>query len=249
MKWLSVLLATLLLVSCKHDKYKSSLIILGLKGNVKTLGQIEIKTQRKGLQQEQDSIINKNSLQFNNRGNISEEYTWLANNHFKRCVYKFGSAGKPEAALKYDDSIFVYKAVFHYNEDGLLTAQHQYDSKDSLNLIMHYTYDAAGNVAEEISYWESGKFLRKYVYKHNEKGQVVACDFFNADSALVMRSVFSYNDSGFKKEEHKYGEDDKEGWLLLYKYTGYDKHGNWTERTSYTNDKPVSVTKREFTYY
>lgn len=36
---------------------------------------------------------------------------------------------------------------------------------------------------------------------------------------------------------------------LTYKYDSYDEKGNWTQQSTYKNDKLISVTKRAITYY
>lgn len=240
----------LLLASCSHDRYRNSLLKLSLKGKVKTMEQTEYKVKSANAKNDDDSALNKGAWHFNNRGNISEEITWLTNDHQKKCVYKFDESGRPAQSLKYnDDSSFAYKTLFIYDADGLLTGQNQYDGKDSLNLTMRYVYDAKGNVTEETSRWVTGKLLRKNVFTYNDKEQEIACSFFNADSNIVMRVTYAYNDSGYKVEEHKYGEDDTDGWVTQYRYDAYDKQGNWLKRTTFVKDKPVSITVRSITYY
>lgn len=226
------------------------MVKMGLKGKVKSLEQTEYKVKPARAKNDGDSLLNKSAWQFNNRGNTSVELIWLANDHVKKCVYQFDNSGRPLQAIKYnDDSSFAYKTIFIYDEHGLVTGQDQYDGRDSLNLTMRFLYDVNSNVAEEISRWENGKLLRKNVYSYNDRGLEAACSFFNADSNIVMRVTYAYNDTGYKIEEHKFGEDDDEGWVTQYRYDVYDKQGNWLKRTTIVKDKPVSITERVISYY
>ena len=243
--------ATLLLASCAKDGSKNSLKKMCLRGKVKTLEQTETRlTRKREVGSADDSLLGKSSYEFNNRGNISVEYTWQANNNLQKCVYLFNDAGKPVKALKYNsDSSLCYKATLIYDEAGNISEQRQYDARDSLNLRLQYKYDKAGNVIQEDSYWASGKLLHKYVYKYNAAGNDTAYIFYRDDSSIIMHAEYLYNDSGYRKEEHRYSEDDTEGWIIRYNYDKYDKQGNWLERTTYEKEKPVSVTRRIISYY
>lgn len=148
-----------------------------------------------------------------------------------------------------------------YDSSGRLIEIDEYASDKTVLEKSLFTYDPEKRQA--MVKWFSYRGADKdpsptlFVYKFNDKGQIVERTTLKSDGSLVHRIVYSYDEKGNRQKESHYGEKNEFSYAFSYAYK-YDAHGNWIERTKFDvgqdkgpepNDKGSTITYRVITYY
>lgn len=164
--------------------------------------------------------------------------------------------------ITYDDKGKLLELI-EYNKDGVKDRGYKYvynERGDNSELIYYkqpnvvgsstfYLYDEKGCMTDVVvktpGYANSSK---KYVY--DSKGNMIEETWFDGQKQPTFRFVRTYDDKGNKIEEVKYkGQNTTVHDRSTWKYE-YDKQGNWTKRTQYTEDgTDYNVDERVITYY
>ena len=249
--WTVLLLSLCLSISsCDLHRGKTSLQKLQLKGNVKFLAEYEYQAKQHKGTFILDTIPSQLTIRFNNRGNWTEEYSWLPGNKSYRMICSFDEDGKETGGTKYNsDNTICYKNILKFDDKGQAVARFTYDKDGKLNMRISYIFDTKGNKTEEDAYWADSNLMHRYVFSYDARGNVTEFNYFNEDSTLLMRSVYENDTNGMMIREHKYGSDDTTGWIINYSYDQYDAKGNWLRKTTSEGDKIKTVTRRRIEYF
>jgi len=84
------------------------------------------------------------------------------------------------------------KAVTHYTSDSLLILYEVYNNKGKLENKWEHIYDKLGNETQ-ISYYDSKKLKRKFVYAYNDKNLCVKMDFYRSNGKLYNSFAYDYS--------------------------------------------------------
>src|SRR6185312_128006 len=256
MKSVITALICIVFFSCQQEKNKShvtnDLKGRSLKGKVKSLTENSYNVIIDSGGARKDSLVRSNVFVFNLRGDEIEQ--WRSN--------KDGILGKRPK------TIFKYK----YDDMGFPLEKDQYLTSDSVPFKIKYTYDAVHNLIENNMYHSDTmnsayKQVYKYdlngnkieefdgnirsFYKYDEKGNQIESFDSCYDSKLGQntKGISKYNDAGFEIETIVSFLKDNTTDKYEYKYSGYDKEGNWTSRTDFKNGKAISIEEQKIEYY
>ncbi|MDO4764055.1 MAG: hypothetical protein Q4A00_06700 [Flavobacteriaceae bacterium] len=180
--------------------------------------------------------------EFNEKGNETLRYTVEQQLHFehddKGNVIQQDYTGKE-----------VGTSVYKYNENGNIV-EFQYNGKETpqnKKIIFKYEKDKL----TEIEVYNEAKLIEKQNLVHNDKGfKIITQDitgyFNNKGNVLEINSStpikVKYNDNGDVDTTMMADS------VLKFKYT-YDEKGNWINRITYSDDKPIIITERVIEYY
>lgn len=243
--------------------------IMGLKSNVKSVIETELRPQRKGRPEE---------------GKTNEYY--FENGRIVKSLDNISDDSLIET-LEYDAKgrLLEIKKVWP-KEDNSLVMEYQYDSQSRLHKILYFNdldllirsshlfYHKNGNVDSVFYEDTEGKDLRfKYFINSNsrsflqvridDKGEIVAASFFELDDYNRVRYEEEYlNDDGGSIFFHQY-EYDSNGDLKkfetltsfqsgktssTYSYPRRDTAGYWIEKLTYVDGNLYYINRRVITY-
>ena len=164
------------------------------------------------------------------------------------------------------ESYYVYDAKGNMIENKTLTIK-----RDTPTIKKIYTYDNKNNL-KEMDLYSKNKFMNKWLFKFDEKGNELEESKFDSANvfvekwvfeynafgyknemamytdSLVQRYVYSYNDKGDVTEEILYGRFNRVYHDNLYKYQ-YDDKGNWVRKIYSVGSTQKTNTVRVFEYY
>ena len=134
-----------------------------------------------------------------------------------------------------------YTEIKHYNEDGGLTNNWEYNYDD-------------GNKIEEIIYYKYGKFMGKNKYKYDDKGYKIEKRIYSADGQLEIFVKVKYDKNGNRIKLNRYLENGELRDKLKYNYKdgklieeiGYDKDGEFEGKITYKYDDNGNMIERLF---
>jgi antitoxin component YwqK of YwqJK toxin-antitoxin module len=142
----------------------------------------------------------------------------------------------------------VAKEKYKYDEDGNETEWTSYNSDGELEGKYKYKYDEDGNQTELTSYNSDGELEGKAKLKYDEDGNETEWTSYDKDGELEWKYKYKYDEDGNQTESTSYDKDGELEWKYKYKYE-FDKENNWIVETTYTDDKPFSITERKIEYY
>jgi hypothetical protein len=166
-------------------------------------------------------LVSKNISRYDDNGNLLD-------------FYSYG----PDNAL-------LSKSIYNYNDSGKLVDVKRYKGDGTYNTRTAYKYDLKGNEVEEDNYDASGILFMKARSLYNGNGTLRVCDRFNEYGILFLKSNYKNDDDGNQVEDKQYDSHHGLKFKTTYDYENFDANGNWLKRTTYKNDKPVTLTTRE----
>jgi hypothetical protein len=186
---------------------------------------------------------------YNDRGEMIGLKTYDATGNLKETVVcKYNGLGREkEESSYYSDGSFSYKETYTYDNNGNLVEvdQHQSDNDSKTT----YKYDTK-NRQIEMDYSDPKADFGAHVYSYDSNGNLIKQVMRNSANFGVGTLIFTYDDSGYRKEVDTYTNQDTAGEHLLstdnYKYT-FDSFNNWIERIE--KDKLVASTIVALTKY
>ncbi len=102
---------------------------------------------------------------------------------------------------------------------------------DSLKWKTIARYNDTGNLIDYCTYSAKGALLSRAVYIYNDtSGSFIEERRFKADSSLIVKVTYAFDDRGNKIEEHNFDVSGKEFMKVLSKF---DIKGNRTVKDSY----------------
>jgi hypothetical protein len=243
-KQLFISLGLLLLFGCqgniKSKIIKSYLVLDNIQGKVLSLTEYSYRAN--------ESYGNLS------KGERARRYTF-ENDFYK----KYDIYGRKIEEGKYDDYSdggLLYKIVYTYDQNGILTEGNYFSTNDEFLRKQTYSYDKTGNLTEKSSTNFDGSFAEKVTYTYDEFGNNVEENiynksnqitkltyqydslnhkieekYFNINGSLSVSTKYKYDEKGFMIEENKehFPEIDILSKKITYKY---DLHGNKIEEIS-----------------
>jgi hypothetical protein len=141
------------------------------------------------------------------------------------------------------------KTTFTYNDSGIIKEERRYKADGSLNVRTTYQFDAKGNKIEEDNYDAGETLFMKVLSKFDGKGNRIVKDSYNEFGILFLKCNSKFDEDGLETESKEYDSHHGLKFSTSYDYGRHtDNAGNWLERTTYKNDEPSVITKREITY-
>lgn len=183
------------------------------------------------------------------------------------------TGNEKEVNAYYMDGRFHWRLEGFYNSDGTLNHLKYYNDAGELRYISNYEYDSKADlicfkdylgkdsgILSTTTYTHRGAYeveithysfrnsqSVKLIEKYDKLGNLTDEKHYGSDNNISSSVVFGYDSLGNRKKQtthHENGSTD----ILIYKYRGNDKNGNWLERFSIVNDTPISKTERSFEY-
>lgn len=145
----------------------------------------------------------------------------------------------------YEPSPYNFRASYNVDAKGNELEMDAYSNQKFLYKWV-YKYDEKGNRIEDVQFYLLDSFLQKLVYQYDENRNMTEMALFK--DSLIERTTFKYNKQGSIIEEAKYGPDDKLIETRSYKYD-YDDKGNWIRKINLNKKQQPAVTIRVIEYY
>jgi hypothetical protein len=177
-----------------------------------------------------------------------------------------------QAYFNKDDQPTFSKAIT-LDDKGRKIEEQEFTTDGKFDRSYSYTYDAKGNNVTLIGKRADGSISTKYNwtyddkgnktdlklettgyadsyqnYSYDAKGNLTGEAWFDGKKQITFRFERMYDDKGNVIEELKY----KNGTQFLHKSTWvyeYDKQGNWTKKTQFSNGEDFFITERKIVYY
>ena len=218
-----------------------------------------------------DKIFQDSSIaEYDDKGFLIEEkhYSRYKLDSFflmRYMTYRYDSLGRKieldQTAMppnKSSKTVYIYDAKGKltetkiYNADGSLKKEEvtKYDSKGyrmgGVNDNGDSTYfknDTKGNILEKGSISREGY---KHIFKYNNLGSLIEYETYKPDGSLDNKHIL-----GFDKHHNEFDTTytDKGAINITIRKLTYDKIGNWTIDSTFTNDTLTYIRTREFEYY
>lgn len=262
-------IAVMALSCSKKNEKKNDLMLLGLKGDVKSVTEIYRVIDYSGNQTEYNDKIDS----FNIAGFNTYKQNYWKGEHTYRAKYDINN-NKIELSVTHADNWSESKCTIKnsFNSNNELVEQKEYNNDTGELTYYHkFKYDEKGNLILDNDYLESKNL--EYKYEYNENDSIVKK--FTKDKnifKLTFKNEFDENGNKISKQEFGFGDDFNpitkfrydENNFLIWEYrefdmetTGFpltityknDKKGNWIERTIKDKDFNISISKRIIKYF
>jgi hypothetical protein len=129
---------------------------------------------------------------------------------------------------------YLLKAYNTYEDSVLISRTENKFYKNRLSESIRK--DTSGNVTyQQNQEWtEAGQLIYQKCTSEGEDKLIINCEYDNEDRLVkyTRRGEWSSRDANY-----------------TFKYTSFDKHGNWLSRVIYSNDKAYIVEERTIEYY
>jgi hypothetical protein len=141
-----------------------------------------------------------------------------------------------------------------YDGNGKIESKHVCIFDSSGRIAKNTLYGPDGGLLNETSftYDRSGKLTRKSEFDPNGRNVEIneeepgAGLEYSGNGIHTVTTTYDYDNQGNKI---KAGIQFERMLITGFKYGGYDKQGNWTERTSYYRNTPFEIIERKIKYY
>jgi hypothetical protein len=273
-KLLSLLIITLLFVSCVTDKIKNDLTKDNFLGKVKSVREFTYDPVEKFGKIIKREISKRygNQTKFNENGNQIEinRYNSDGRLNYKK-TYKYDDRGYKTETNEYGFyGSLRGKSTYEYDDKGNQTKENNYNSDGSLDYQKTYEYDDKGNKTKQIS---DGYLNEKWTYEYDDKGNLTdyknyfhdslkyifslkyddngnntEWNKYNSNGSFYMKSSLKYDDKRNLTELNSYRPDGSINFKITNKYE-FDQVGNWTKQIQSKGAKPTYVKEREIEYY
>jgi hypothetical protein len=114
--------------------------------------------------------------------------------------------------------------------------------------------DCNGNITEYSSLFKDGRPNFKSLYEYDSRNNFVKFRSFDKDDVLTQMKTYKYDKDDLLIEQDYWKQDGTLDHTVTFKYSGFDKAGNWTKRTSQqtsaSGKASTGITiERQFIYY
>jgi len=140
------------------------------------------------------------------------------------------------------------REVHKIDEAGNVLMKHDYHEGDSLPYKSKaYQYDKNGNEIDYRSYVLARLVSQKQT-KYDRKNRKIEQVKYKSKNKFISKYTFKFDAKGNLIEEIDYTKDDTirshKKWLFKY-----DKHRNWVKKSMFQSEKLMTVITREILYY
>lgn len=220
----TLLSALLLMGNAVLAQMKNDLNREKVKGNPKTVTEIEYTVVPGDKEPVKDAMKVKGVCKYNAQGNRIEFVTY-----------------SPEGTVQ-------SRSVYSYDESSKLIDVKRYRADGGLNVRTTYKYDALGNQSEENNYDPSGTLFMTAKGKFDLRGNRITYDQFGPNGMIFLKTNTKYDKNSNEIEQREFDSHESLKFKTTYEYDNYDKNGNWQWRAMFKNDEPRSITERSFEY-
>jgi hypothetical protein len=146
-------------------------------------------------------------IAFNKDGEVLEETEFSSN-----------GAVKKKSTTKFDGNENKTEETFYQKKNG----KTEPEAATTINLKTVYRYNAHNDKteAEEIDL-NTGKTLKKHIYKYNNQGERNIEETYDADNKLTKKELFTYDGKGLKTEKKAYSANNVLEMTKKYVYEFY----------------------------
>ena len=167
------------------------------------------------------------TMSHDDKGNMKDMKNTKNGNVVSSITVLTDADGKYSLAKEFDSAnhLKFYYTDISQNEFGQLTGMKKHNADSSLSGTMASNYNNSILTGQEVKD-SVGKLVYSSNMKFDDKNNMIENDSKNVTKDSTINKV------------------------TKYKYDSFDDQGNWTERTELDeNGKPVTIIKREITYY
>lgn len=244
--------------SCQNNNVRNDLNEVALTGKVKSV----IETNYEPIEKFGDIIkgekikgyASSEATLYNSEGNVIENIRYRSDGEMEyKSIFKFDEkANKIQKDVYNSNKELEGRWEYNYDDKGMISETNIYDSIGKFIRKIKCEYDINGRVIEDYTYNSDGKLEERmtldYIDAKNKTESI-----YNANGDLIFKNVYEYDENKtLMRQEYNiyglYGKDIRT--LYTYKYTKYDKEGNWIERIQYNEENiPTIITDRKIEYY
>ena len=176
----------------------------------------------------------------------------------QKFIYVYGSDGKRMREMTEEDDGQQYLSrLYAYDASGKKAAEAVYHLCGTFSALLMYSYDADGLLREALSF--QYRSIMRQVYDYDRRGRVQSRALYK-NNALQSTTRFEYVERAYPISEETTNVvnpllNDKS--VSMYEY---DRHGNWTKRTTRRLIMPIDedgkpmfeateITERTITYF
>jgi hypothetical protein len=260
----------------------------GLLGPVRKVTTWEANSSRQDGKEVETGGTRMREDSYDSRGNLTEHKSYgpnglLVSTH----VHVYGLRGEKKRLLIYrEDGSLLWTRVHRYDPNGVLTGWiwMKYDKDDSVLETVTHTLHAMGWVTERIVCNAKGHIERKHLFTYNAAGDLIEDVRVDGDGSPLSRFRYTYGSSGNKTTSTYLAYDDSgevqfehvclfdaRGILISEAHRGaegspeeefdydyeFDSVGNWIKQTKLIpltgpgerRYSPLMVIYRTITYY
>ena len=241
-------------ISCSTEqtnnaqKIKNDRSELNLKGNVKSVREINYTVIDKLGEIQKGNKQGESYILFNNKGNMIEQNSDAGVS--RKFIFKYDDKGNKIEANFYKGSSSEVREKTTFKYDDKRNMIEAVDDNDGKRFT--FKYDDNGNKIEANIYeGGSSSVSSKITFKYDDKGNNIEQSQCNSDGSDCVKQTFKYDDKGNKIEWKMY----EEGRLEInetIKYKKFDRVDNWIESITINDiivDKTIFITEREIEYY
>ena len=161
---------------------------------------------------------------------------------YREYIYAEEGTNLLEEGLYSSEDKLEEKKVYTYQDD-LRAKMEIFNEKGDLRSVHEYTYDAKGNMVEDVLYDGEEKLQTRQQYEYNSQGQKTKWSVYGGSGALLSYSEYSY-ERGLNTRIENFSPG---GDLLDYFVIEYNDEDLPVKNTWYSADDDVEEI-REFDY-
>ncbi|MES2456617.1 MAG: hypothetical protein V4594_13785 [Bacteroidota bacterium] len=224
----------------------------------------EINPREGRLKGKVDSVV------FNNFNFIKSD-TGEVREFNDKCTYVYNAKGFLIEELSSDEegtdqeifkTVYIYDAkgdhsqVLDYGQKGILQKKEIYTFDPAKRLVKmsaagtvttKIQLDKSGNITENIIYHKYPLPFSTFRYRYNREGLCIESIQSWSKSAGLQKISYEYDTYGNLIQE-TIDNNSKLSCTYTYRYSQYDKMGNWLIQHTYKNGTPDGVTERSIHY-
>ena len=216
---------------------------------------------KNGVLEQEDGYNGDGSPEYTNKYRSDNEGNFIsvrlfngAGDQFLKTVCEYDKDGNETAEINYTQEIerdklrdvVQDKTIWQHDKEGNIIKEQYIEGDSAVIRTTYFTYDSNGNITERINS-ENG-FKIKTTYKYDSKGNQVEETEFDASGKPVSKIISAYDEKGNPTEQTFLDKDDRLQTHSVFTIT-YDQQGNWIRKVQNNNNRPVTITDREITYY
>ncbi|TMI95273.1 MAG: hypothetical protein E6H08_06515 [Bacteroidetes bacterium] len=197
-------------------------------------------------------VLSKNVFKYDANGNRLELSNYNADgkmNSTIRSTYDVSGKLIKEETLLGNGTVDMVSTI---KTDANGNKIEQQDVRPTGNIIFNYKYiykyDEKGQLIERIAYRGNGTFLFRYIFKYDDKGNKTEWIQQGSDNSVIGKVIYKYNEKNNPVEEIHYGQDGTIKETYTYKYD-LDRKGNWTRQKKMQDGKLIEIKERDIEYY
>ena len=220
------------------------LVILFIASPFLALTQVKSDLYRHNLKEKVHTVLESEYNPVNNSGKTKEK------NLQRKVFYEYDEQGNLIRLNQYDSKAVLFSYhTFLRDESGKRIATLHYNTGNVLVSIDSFKYDLNGNRTQDISYnidhTRRGRLLSIY----DGNGVITASFAYDGNGKLKSGYKFKLDSSGRRLGSEYINEDRAVVGTYVYKYSDFDRHGNWQKCVSFYNGSISVITTIRIEYY